>query len=237
MEHIFIGPMRGKIINDYGLGIGLRKLASKYHVRHTKIRQVLVDNGVSIREPPRSSRGCPRNVKEHPRKTSAELPNEIRSYWVGYIVSRGYFLERDYRIQIRVPLIDIGHLFVLVKDFCLNKVPVRRGSYADLTIYSKDLFVSLRGDGGLIMRDWVRGLFDGHGSVIPGRFLRIRYRNRDSRVLSVVRDFCACGYVSGDYYCVNGGAAVGLGRFLYCNSVRYLRRKAFVVFGFIDYQK
>jgi hypothetical protein len=167
----------------------------------------------------------------------AELPDEIYSYWVGYITSRGYFLERDYRIQIRVPHIDTGHLFLLVKDFRLNKIPVKRNEYADLTIYNKNLFVSLHNQDNLVMRDWIRGLIDGHGSIIPGRFLRIRYRNKDSKVLKMVKDFCSCGYISGNYYCVNGKAAVGVGRFLYCNSVRYLRRKASVVFGFIDYQK
>ena len=230
-------PMKRKIIEDYKLGMGLRKLASKHHVRHTKIRQTLVENGVSIREPVRSLKECPRSARKHPRRMNIELPEEIRSYWTGYIASRGYFLNRDYRIQIRVPHVDIGHLFLLVKDFRINKIPVKRDKYADLTIYNKDLFVSLQSVGGLVMRDWIRGLFDGHGSIIPGRFLRIRYRNRDSGMLNMVRDFCSCGYISGCCYCVNGKAAVGLGRLLYYNSVRYLRRKASVVFGFIDYQK
>ena len=229
-------PMKRKIIEDYKLGMGLRKLASKHHIRHTKIRQILLENGVSIREPARSSRECPRNAREHPRRMSVEMPDEIRSYWAGYIVSRGYFLDRDYRIQIRVPHADIGHLFLLVKDFRIDKIPVKRDKYADLTIYNKDLFVSLQNNN-LVTRDWVRGVFDGHGSIITGRFLRIRYRNKDSGILDVVRDFCSCGYINDDYYCVNGKAAVELGRFLYYNSVRYLRRKAYVVFGFIDYQK
>jgi hypothetical protein len=229
-------PMKRKIIEDYKLGMGLRKLASKYHVRHTKVRQTLIENGVSIREPTQNARKTPRNARKHPRRLGVEMPDEIRSYWAGYIISRGYFLNRDYRIQIRVPHIDIGHLFLLVKDFRIDKIPVKRDKYVDLMIYNKDLFVSLQNNN-LVTRDWVRGLFDGHGSIIPGRFLRIRYRNRDPGILGMVRDFCSCGYISGDYYCVNGKAAVELGRFLYYNSVRYLRRKAYVVFGFIDYQK
>lgn len=226
-------PMKEEIANDYRLGMGLRKLASKYHIRHTKVRRVLVENGVSIRRPPESARRYQRSAKEHPRKAFLELPNEMRSYWAGYIVSRGYFFSVDYRIQIRVPCIDAGHLFMLVKDLRLNKVPIKRGNYIDLTIYNKDLFMLLCCYNDFVMRDWVRGLFDGCGSVIPGRSFRIRYRDRDHVVLNAVRDFCSCGYVRGDYFCVNGVAAVELGRFLYCNSVRYLRRKAFIIFGII----
>jgi len=230
--------IKRKIIEDYESGFGLRKLAAKYHFGHMKIRQTLTDNNVKIRRlKKRQTKTKKKGLKSDISLFS--LPVEIYSYWIGYVISKGYFSKSgSYRIQLRIAQKDIGHLFLLARDLRLNKTPVRRKNYADLTIYNKDLFVSFQNYIGfdidkLSERDWLRGLFDGHGSIIPGKFLRIRYYNKCQRILEYIMDYCSCGYISGHHYCVNGLEAITLGKHLYCNSVRYLQRKAMVVQGFM----
>jgi len=172
-----------------------------------------------------------------------KMPNEIGSYWFGYLLARAYLYQNRARIVIRAPLSDIGHLYQLSRDLSSIKLPRRKnhgfGSFAQLIIDNKNLCNLLRKYGfhnvpskELDSRHVVRGLLDGGGSISrngrgnQSKYLKITFYSKSKKLLEWVSGRLGERKVVGEYQISYvGKKAVDVARRIYLNQSRYLERK------------
>jgi hypothetical protein len=190
------------MVSSYGTGSLIREIAAKYRKDPRTIRKVLAAAGVQIRYGPHKMAG----VHRHRLDTHffREIDTEAKAYWLGFLCADCH-IWRGLRVEIGLGVVDRGHLLKLQRDAksdypIVEKVRaagricgrwVRETTFVRTGLNSKEMVADLARHGVVagsrnrwfptdlradLRRHYFRGLFDGDGSICPGR---VRVRGRD----------------------------------------------------------
>jgi hypothetical protein len=179
-----------------------------------------------------------------------DLTTEKGSYWFGYLLMRASLSPNRYRLTCTVPIKDKGHLHYLIKDLgkiAIPKEKQKRRCYYYIndkhliTIYKQagwddfknKNFIDFNPDK---LQHFLRGIWDARGIICEtNKILRTGIRNDEdtvawfSKKLTQVLDINKNKlYKRGNSFYIwwRGNQAVKIVHYLYCNSTRYLDRKA-----------
>lgn len=178
-----------------------------------------------------------------------DLTTEKGSYWFGYLLMRAS-LPKKYRLACTVPAKDKGHLHNLIRDLGKIALPKERQQHRCYHyVNNKHLITIYREAGWDDFRDkdfvnfnpkqlqhFLRGVWDARGIICEtNNILRVGIRGDKDVVVWLSQKLVQVLDVNenkpgrrGDSYYVwwRGGQAIRIVRYLYCNSTRYLDRKA-----------
>ena len=182
------------------------------------------------------------------------IDNEIKAYWLGYICADGYIYKTKYGHIASISSKDIEHLKLFIKDIESNYevkeydaiTTYGKTHYGKITITSTKVFNSLNNHGCVekkskilqppkidknLERHWVRGYYDGDGSI------RISQSSKSGYGLSVLGTQSVIAWIKDrvggsswydvikDIWYLDTTITLEVLDFLYDNSNRYLQRK------------
>lgn len=158
-----------------------------------------------------------------------DIATEIGQYWFGYMSVSGYIVHNRYRLNCKVRMQDIGHLFAFCTDVGTTQIPHKHiqnlkdgttRSSAVLQLNSKILCEFYQRDH-QHTRHSVRGAWDARGRIfIRHGSLRLGYTNPPN----FVNEWCT----NNGFILLNGmlpaSQSMDLARLLYTNQSRALQR-------------
>ena len=183
-----------------------------------------------------------------------DLSTQAGAYWFGYLLMRGRIEKNRYRITCTVPPQDTGHLHNLIRDLRSIAIPKKRyqnGTHSRSYLYinNKALITKYRAIGwddfknGKLdnfcptnLQHFLRGAWDARGIIYPyKKGLRVGIRDKNRKIIVWFSDRLCHLEINDNsptkrnhsyYVWWQGSDAVEIARYLYCNSTRYLGRKA-----------
>ncbi len=186
-----------KIISDYKSGESLRFMAKKYKRARGTLAKILKENNVEIRDNTINSRKY-----SHDENYFEIIDNEHKAYWFGFICADGFIESKRTQVSQKVGItlnnIDKGHLEKFKKDInATNPINDYIGSgYNPNGVFSKIILTSQKTVDDLkkhgcvehkslslkfpeiredLIRHFIRGYFDGDGSLNKSRGYKGKY--------------------------------------------------------------
>lgn len=188
-----------EIVERYMNGESIRKIAEHYPVGRTSIGYVLQRHNVETKGQG-NSYGYANKKYTLNENFFSEIDTEEKAYWLGFISADGHVGEDV--IAIGLSKIDRGHLEKFLKAIGSNS-PIKEYDSTNsvaVRIYSKKMVSDLRKLGLLreksktmmypflkttMHRHFIRGLFDGDGSISRGKKISISFSGTIEIVMSI----------------------------------------------------
>jgi len=237
-----------EIINDYVNNyLGTTELASKYGISRITVQRHLKKEGIKLRKKTPKIRANHFFFSEY---------NEISCYWAGFILADGYIRNKNrFTLEIKLQKQDVNHLHKFKIDIQYCGDVIERDSYFSITISSEQIINDLcnnfdiKNNKSLLcqitnkipyeyMKDFIRGYFDGDGSItytttdtisflgtektvnfIRNYFYDIGIRLRSKNMPEITKN----GNIHVIYY--SGTSAFKCLKHMYYESTTYLDRK------------